>query len=315
MNKPFVRPDVRTFLEMLEANPRPLFTAEMLAQLRTMATDGVGMLDLPIGELAVDRTLTMPGPAGDIGLRLFDARAERAAGPLMVFYHGGGFCLGSIATHAPMAAEFARVLDVPVVSVEYRLAPEDPWPAGPDDAEAAARWVAGNEAALGRSATGLILCGDSAGATLTIVTAMALRNQPAAKPVLLQIPFYPVTDSHADTASRKELADGYGLDSANMKLYDEHYAPDIEHWRASPLLADQSGMPPTLLVTAALDPLRDEGRAYAAATAAAGVPTTFREIEGTVHGFACFRRAIPSAQQDLTRILTIAKAMIEEVSG
>ena len=94
-----------------------------------------------------------------------------------------------------MAAEFARQLDLPVVSVEYRLAPEHPWPAAPDDAEVAARWIADSDAALGRSTTGLILCGDSAGATLTIVTALALRDRPAARPVLLQMPFYPLTDA------------------------------------------------------------------------------------------------------------------------
>ena len=315
MSGPFVRADVRAFLDMLAANPRPLFTAEMIAEIRKMPPEMMASLDLPVGEMAIDLTLSCHGPGGEIGLRLFDTRAERAPGPLVIFYHGGGFCVGSIATHAGMAAEFARQLDLPVVSVEYRLAPEHRWPGGPDDAEAAARWIAENGAALGRAATGLILCGDSAGATLTIVTAMALRNRPAARPVLLQFPLYPVTDSHGSTASRAAFGDGYGLESANMRLYDEHYAPDVEHWRASPLLADQNGMPPTLLITAALDPLRDEGRAYAAATTAAGVPTTFREIEGVVHGFACFRRAIPSAQQDLTQILTIAKAMIAEFSA
>lgn len=312
MTEPYVRPDVRAFLAMMEANPRPLFTAEFIAQIRTMPADMMASLDLPVGELAVDRTLSCPGPAGSIELRLLDPRAERAPGPVVVFYHGGGFCLGSIASHAGLAAEIARQLDLPVVSVDYRLAPEHPWPAGVDDGEAAARWIADNGEALGRTATGLILCGDSAGATLAIVTAMALRDKPAARPVLLQFPIYPVTDSHGGTASRAAFSDGYGLESRNMRLYDEHYAPDIEHWRASPLLADQAGMPPTLLVTAALDPLRDEGRAYAAATAAAGVPTTFRELEGTIHGFATYRKAIPSAQADLTAILTLAKAMISE---
>jgi len=315
MSKPFVRADVRAFLDMMAANPRPSMTAEVLAEMRNMSADAMGMLDLPVGDMAVDRTLSCPGPVGEIGLRLFDTREQRGPGPVVVFYHGGGFCAGSIASHAGMAAEFARQLDLPVVSVEYRLAPEHPWPAAPDDAEVAARWIADSDAALGRSTTGLILCGDSAGATLTIVTALALRDRPAARPVLLQMPFYPLTDASGGHPSRKSFAEGYVLDPENMRLYDEHYAADVGHWRASPLLADHIGASATLLVTASLDPLRDEGRAYAAATAAAGVPTTFREVEGTVHGFGCFRRAIPSAQQDLTRILTIAKAMIAEFSA
>src|SRR4029450_12273626 len=117
---------------------------------------------------------------------------------------------------------------------------------------------------FGRTATGLVLCGDSAGATLTIVTAIALRNQPATVPGILQIPIYPVTDSHGATPSRKAFAEGYGLERANMRLYDQHYAPDVEHWRASPLLHDQTGMPPTLVVTAALDPAGDEASTSAA---------------------------------------------------
>jgi acetyl esterase len=310
MTEVHVRPDVRAFLDMMAANPRPAFTAEFLASIRGMSMAGMALLDLPVGELGEEREIRMPGPDGEIALTLYDARAERAPGPVILFFHGGGFVVGSIETHAGLAAEIARQLDLPVVSVEYRLAPEHPWPAAPDDAEAAARWIAENGRALGREFTGLILCGDSAGGNLAIVTALALRDRSAPLPVLMQLALYPAVDHSRPYQSRAAFADGYGLNGADMELFHQHYAADQDHWRSSPLLADQQGMPPTLVVTAALDPLRDEGRAYAASTILAGVPTIFHEVEGNIHGFATYRRVIPSAQADLDVILGLAKQLL-----
>jgi acetyl esterase len=169
----FIRPDVRAFLDMMAANPRPAFTADFIAQIRNMPIDMAAMMDLPVGDLGDVRDVTMPGPGGDIALRLFDGRATRDPGPVVVFFHGGGFCLGSIDSHAGFCGEMARQLDLPVVSVDYRLAPEHPWPAGVDDGEAAARWIAENGAAFGRAFTGIVLCGDSAGGDLTLVRSTA----------------------------------------------------------------------------------------------------------------------------------------------
>ncbi|TXC72748.1 alpha/beta hydrolase [Sphingomonas ginsenosidivorax] len=294
----------------MAANPRPALTADVLAAIRGMTITPEMTGDLPVGDLGEIRDVTMPGPGGDIALRLFDPRSDRTAGPVVIFYHGGGYAVGSIGSHAGLAAEIARQLDLPVVSVEYRLAPENPWPAAPDDGEAAARWIAQNGAAFGRDFTGLVLCGDSAGGNLAIVTALALRDAPAALPVLLQLAIYPAVDHSREYPSRRAFAEGYGLDSKDTTLFDQHYAADKRHPRNSPLLVDQTGMPPTLVVTASLDPLRDEGRAYAAATTLAGVPTVFHEAVGTIHGFACYRRAIPSAQADLAACLGLARAML-----
>jgi acetyl esterase len=315
MTEPYVRPDVRAFLDMMAANPRPAFTAEFIAQVRNMPIDMAAMMDLPVGDLGDVRDLAMPGPGGEIALRLFDARATRDAGPVVIFFHGGGFCLGSIDSHAGFCGEMARQLDLPVVSVDYRLAPEHPWPAGVDDGEAAARWIAENGAAFGREFTGIILCGDSAGGDLTLVTAVALRDRPAALPLLMQFPIYPLADQSRSYPSRAQFADGYGLDSGDMALFDAHYACDKAHWRASPMLVDQAGMPPTVLVTASLDPLRDSGRAYGAKLIEAGVRTSFYEAAGMIHGFCSYRRAIPSAQGDVAVILTLAKAMLAEITA
>lgn len=310
---PYVRPDTRAFLDAMKARPKMVFTAEVLAQLRKLpAAASLASMDLPVGDLGKVQNVVMPGPGGDIQLRLFDARATRAPGPVVVFYHGGGFVLGSIGTHAGLAAEMARALDLPVVSVEYRLAPEAPWPAAPDDAEAAARWVAQNGARFGREFTGLVLSGDSAGGALTLVTALALRDKPAALPLVMQIPIYPGTDLAADYPSNRQFGDGYGLDSENMVMYRRHYGADAKSWRGSPALANVAGLPPTLLVTAGLDPLRDQGRAFAAKLIQAGVRTSYYEADGLVHGFATYRKAIPSAQRDVAAFLADAKAMLAE---
>jgi acetyl esterase len=313
----FVRPDVRAFLDALAARPRPPVDHGNVAALRAASEEGMAKLDLPVGELALTRDLVAPGPGGALQLRLFDARADRGPGPAVVFFHGGGYTQGSIATHAPLCAEIARQLDLPVISVEYRLAPEHPWPAAPNDAEAATRWIAEHAAAFDREVTALVLMGDSAGGNLTLVTALALRDRPAAAPVILQVAIYPHVDhdGHWDYESCKAFADGYMVSSETMRFHDEAYRPERGHWRATPLVADQTGAPPTLIVTASLDPLRDQGRAMAAKTIAAGVPTNYREVTGTVHGFASFRRVIPSAQLDLSATLALIRSMLGEVQA
>lgn len=309
---PFVRPDVRAYLDKLAANPRPAMTRELLAMIRKLPPEMMKSTDdLPVGELGEVRDVTMPGPGGDIKLRLYDPRpaAERDAGPVVVFYHGGAFVVGSIETHAGLSAEMARELDLPVISVEYRLAPENPWPAAPDDAEAAARWIAESGKAFDREFTGLVISGDSAGGNLTLVTALALRDRPAKLPVLMQLPIYPASDRTKTYPSGEMFAEGYGLGSGSVPQEDL-YKADANSWRASPLLADLAGLPPTVLVTASLDPLRDQGRAFAAKLVEAGVSTAYYEAKGNIHGFGTYRKAIPSAQHDTLAFLSLAKLML-----
>jgi len=310
---PRLRDDVRDFLALMSARPRPPLCDESIAQMRRISPEAMAQMmsdiEAPLGDLAVDRTIAMPGPGGAIDLRLFDARAERSAGPVVVFFHGGGFVTGHVATHAPLAAEIARGLDLPVVSVDYRLAPEHRWPAAPDDGEAAARWIAVHADKLGLAADSLVLCGDSAGATLALVTALALRERPAAVPLRMLVALYPQTDSSRIHPSREAFADGFGLSRDDMAYFDHAYEADPVSLRTSPLLADLSGLPPTVLATAEFDPLRDSGRAFAAKLVDAGVPVAFHEAAGTIHGFATFRRGIPSAVDDLARVLALARAM------
>ena len=316
MTEYFIRPDVKQFLDYLNNVPGPKMHQLGAAEARGMMTAMRAVADAPTGDLATVRDLTMPGPhGGDIPLRLYDPRETRVPGPAVVFFHGGGFVLGDLDTHEPACAEIARILDMPVISVDYRLSPEHPWPAAPDDCEAAARWIADSPSALGRKVSGIVLAGDSAGGTLAIVTALALRDRPAAVPLLAQWPIYPAVDLRTRYPSTEKFGDGYLLSTEGMLWFNQCYQPDFGHWRASPLAADQAGLPATLVITATLDPLLDQGRAYAAACVKAGVPTIYREAVGNIHGWLNLRKAIPSSEGDLQGCLAVLKAMIIEAEA
>jgi acetyl esterase len=308
----FVRPDVRGFLAFLNAAPGPKMHEMDAARARQSLRAIKDIADLPPGPLGTMIDVAIPGPAGPLPARLFDARAERDAGPLVVFFHGGGFVIGDLDTHASFCAEMARSLDLPVLAVDYRLAPEHPWPAAPEDCIAAARWAAGAPQGLPRTATSLVLCGDSAGGNLAIVTAMALRDAPAAVPVIAQMLFYPATDGTRDYPSLIDYESGYLLDRASLEWFRDAYRADQHDLRASPLAGVSASMPPAVILTASLDPIRDQGRAYAAALAQAGVPVTFREARGMVHGFVTLRQALPSAVADCAGAFAAAKTMIAE---
>lgn len=312
MTEHFTRPDVAQLLAMLNMLPGPKMHELPPEGARAIYVASKDMVDLPIGELAVIRDLVAPGPAGDIPVRLFDVRADRAPGPLVVFFHGGGFVIGDLDTHASFCAEVSRQLDLPVVAVHYRLAPENPFPAAPEDCEAAARWLATAPDALGRGVTALVPMGDSAGGNLAIVTTMALRDTPAAVPVIAQFPIYPTVDKADLYASYDLFNEGRVLTKAGMAWFDAAYAITPGDWRGAPLHGDHQGMPPTLVLTAGLDPLRDQGRAYAAALAHAGVPVVYREAAGNIHGFVTMRKAIPSAQRDVAGALAALKPLIAE---
>jgi acetyl esterase len=310
---PFVKADVQAYLDHLKASPRPQLDRKMLEMIRRLPPEKmISTDDLPVGDMATITDVSVPGPGGALRTRMYDPRASRKPGPVVVFFHGGAYVVGGIETHAGFAAEMARQLDLPVISVEYRLAPEDPWPAAVDDGEAAARWIARNGKAFGREFTGMIISGDSAGGNLTLVTTLALRDKPAALPVIMQLPIYPATDSTRSYPSRKRFGNGFALDIDPGS--EDLYAADPKSVRASPLLANLAGLPPTVLVTASLDPLRDEGRAFAAKLIAAGVPTIFYEAKGTIHGFATYRKAIPSAQVDTTQFLQFAATMLKQIT-
>ncbi|MFJ5991402.1 alpha/beta hydrolase [Lentzea sp. NPDC092896] len=305
------RPEVAALLSYLESRATGPGGPPTPQEMRTQMIASTAAGDLPVGEIAVEQTLAIPTRAGTVPALLLDTRTERGEGPVVVWYHGGGFVTGGLETHRGFAAEVARQLDLPVVLVGYRLAPEHPFPAAVEDAEDAARWVASRPADLGRTADALVLGGDSAGGTLTIVTTMALRDRSAEVPVRAQFAIYPATDLTRRYPSQDEFATGRLLDEESRRFYYAQYEPDIDDWRASPLLGSLTGLPPAVILTAGEDPVRDEGRAYAAALVTAGVPTTFLEAAGHIHAFVLMRKAVPSTQDDLRQAFAALTTTLE----
>lgn len=311
----YVREDVRGFLDMLEQmggkGVEEVGAVDGRQQMRAMKA----VAEADNRALAVHRDLTCPGPEGDIPLRLYDTKESREAGPCVVFIHGGGFVIGDIEVYDSLCSEIAHQLDLPVVSVEYRLAPEHPFPAAPDDCEAAARWIASSPEVLGREITGLVITGDSAGGNLTIVTTNALVNDPADVPVLLQAPIYPVASDVSKHDSLALFGDGFLLTGAAMSFFTQSYGGDRSDPRHTPMVGDCSNTPPTVICTAGLDPLRDSGREYAAHLIQQGTEVSYFEFPGIIHGFTTLRKAIPSGQKDLEAFLGAIRLKLDRIAA
>ncbi|MDE2596035.1 MAG: alpha/beta hydrolase [Sphingomonadales bacterium] len=307
----YVRPDVKAFLQFLNGVERPSFAEIPLADARDAYRTTNAIAEEDARPLAVIHNLSCPGPAGDIALRLYDPRETRGRGPVIVYYHGGGFTIGDLDSHHAFCSTVAAEMDLPVVSVHYRLAPEHPFPAAPDDAEAATRWVASAPAELGLDVAGVIPMGDSAGGNLAIVVTQALMARPADVPVVLQVPLYPATDEDWNRPSMHSFAEGFMLDRVSMQWFGDCYAAQSGNPRAYPLGGHHEDMPPTVLVTAGLDPIRDGGRAYAAALVQAGSTVHYLERHGIIHGFVTLRKALPSTAGDLKAIFAAMHGALE----
>jgi acetyl esterase len=310
----YVRPDVQMVLDLLAAAGQPPMSAQSPKDARAAYMAAITMLDPPAVSLVRIENGACPGPAGDIAFRLYDdGSAIDAPRPLISFFHGGGYTIGDLETHHSFCAFLAKKSGWPVVAVDYRLAPEHPFPAAADDCEAATRWLADNASSLGLTISGLIPLGDSAGGNLAIVVTQALMAAPAALPVIAQVPIYPATQADASGGSMDEFAEGFFLTRDSMDYFNHHNAADPTDPRASPLLGQHAGTPPSLVVTAGLDPLRDQGRAYAAALIHAGCAVTYMEMAGSIHGFVHTRQAIPSAQADCERIVAQLRHMVAQL--
>lgn len=257
--------------------------------------------DTPIGK-SEDRGI--PGPGGSILLRVYTpvGLTDAQTLPGLMFFHGGGFVIGDLETHDDLCRALANGSGCRVVSVDYRLAPEHPFPAAVEDCWAATQYVAAHAAEFGIDPARLAVGGDSAGGNLAAVAAQLAKraNGPALRYQLL---IYPVTQLGApvETRSMRENAKGYFLEKEGMDWFTRLYCQEAAHRsdpRLSPLLcADLSGLPPAYLITAGFDPLRDEGRDYADKLDAAGVEVTYVNYPGMVHGFFSMRSLIPKARE------------------
>ncbi|HEY8583445.1 MAG TPA: alpha/beta hydrolase [Capillimicrobium sp.] len=246
------------------------------------------LVTAPARALPVDsEDRTVPGPAGPIAVRLYTPRGLPAPSPLVVFFHGGGWVVGSIATHDASCRMLAHDGALRVLSVDYRLAPEHPFPAAADDALAAYRWAAAHAAELGAAPDAIAVAGDSAGGNLAAVTARRARDAGGPLPAF-QALIYPAVDFTARRPSRQRFGQGFVLTDERMDFFEERYVPEPAqkaHPDASPLLADDlAGLPPAYVAVASADPLLDEGEAYAHALRAAGVPTALHR-HPHLHGF------------------------------
>lgn len=313
---PFVRPDVQNILAMLAAQPGPAMNEVEPPVARQMYVEMSKLIDPPRGDLAEVRDLAIAGPHGHaIPARLYRPNNLLHPAPVLMFFHGGGWVIGNLDTHDSACAEIARLLEVDVVSVDYRLAPEHPFPAAVDDCLAAAEWLAGSPGEIGHPVAGIILAGDSAGGNLAAIVSQRLHGK-LPVPIIAQWLIYPGTDMTASGGSMDMFGEGYLLTKDSMEWFTSHYITDeaqLTHPGASPIFADSlEGQPPTLVFTCGLDPLRDQGRAYAARLIEAGVRTVFREADGQIHGSLTMRAGIPSAQADLVANIAVLKALITE---
>ena len=232
---------------------------------------------------------TIPGPAGDIPVRVYTPLNAGDAAPLLVYYHGGGHVFGSPETHHNATRNLCAGGQCVVVSVDYRKAPEHKFPAAVEDAFGVVKWCADNAAELNIDASRIAVAGDSAGGNLAIVAALMARD--AGGPgICFQLLVYPLADYRCDSDSYRRYASGYGiLEDKTMFWFKDHYLrsdADAKDWRASPLLAPNlGGLPETLVITAECDVLHDEGEALVAALSAAGTKVTHTDYAGMIHGF------------------------------
>ena len=269
---------------------------------------------VPIAVGAV-RDLTFDGPRGALRARHYAPQGASSGKPraLLVFFHGGGFALGDLDTHDPPCRALCRELDAHVLSVEYGLAPEQPFPAGIEDARAALRFAQSHARELGADPARIGVAGDSAGANVaTVITQLAVRSGELAP--TMQLLIYPAVDSTKDWPSIDLFADGFMLTRADVHWFRKTYFgsfTDLADPRASPLLApDLSGLPPTVIVTAGFDPLRDEGEAYAAALTGAGVVTTLHREVAMIHGFINLGPLSSAARDALSRVAQLTRAYL-----
>jgi len=251
------------------------------------------------GVAVTDRTV--PGAAGPRPARLYRPKDGGRGG--LVWFHGGGFALGSITSHDGVCRALAKRARVTVISVDYRLAPEHPFPAGVEDAITASRWILANAATLDLDPRAIAIGGDSAGGNLTAVTTLALKHDER-RPAF-QLLVYPGVDFTRQHASHDHFADGFILSRASIDWFIERYLPSSEHVRdprASPLFAeDLSGLPPALVLTAGFDPLRDEGTRYAERLREAGNDVEHLSADRMLHGFFNMGGVVRSADAIIHR--------------
>jgi acetyl esterase len=262
----------------------------------------------------------VPGHGGDIPVRIYRPNGDRL--PILVYAHGGGFVFCDLDSHDGLCRSLTNLLPAVVISVAYRLAPENPWPGAAEDVYTAVKWAADNADTLGGDAARVVVGGDSAGGNLAAVTTLMARDR-GGPGIAGQLLIYPVIAADFDNESYRLFGSGFYNPMPAMRWYWDQYVPrlaDREHPYASPLRGNPAGLPPAVVVIAGHDPLRDEGMAYADALKAAGVITVPLIFDGGVHGFMTMptlniaQEALREVCKELARLVRWQKESGNEAS-
>ena len=299
-----LHPQVAALLERAAKSPLPPYYDVPAAVARRLYRDTRGPLTPDPPAVESSFLLMAPGKAGPVPVRAYRPKgaAKDEVLPALVYFHGGGWVIGDLDTHDVVCRTLANGARCAVFSVEYRKAPESPFPAAVDDCFAALKFVSGEAQRLKINAKQLAVGGDSAGGNLA--TVMALMARDAGGPAIsFQLLIYPGTDQQMAHPSIDRNGEGYLLTKKSMLYFRGHYLPRKEDWldwRASPLLAKSlAGLPPAFVMTAGYDPLLDEGRAYAERLKKEGVATEYKEYSDMVHGFITMGRVLDTANTAL----------------
>jgi len=304
-----VHPQVQVLLERVARSPLPPYHTVCAFVARRIYRDTRAVLAPKAPEVAEVRLV----PFENYAMRVYRPVTNETL-PALMYFHGGGWTIGDVDTHDVLCRQLAVGARCVVFSVDYRLAPEHPFPAAVDDCFAATRYVAENAAKL--KVSGIAVGGDSAGGNLAATVALLARD--AGGPTLaFQLLIYPATDQRMGTASHQRNGQGYLLTADSIRYFRGNYLPNEREWsdwRASPLLAkSHANLPPAVVITAGFDPLVDEGRAYADRLRAAGVQVAYREYPDMVHGFILFGGVIDTANAAVADCCKALQAALQKV--
>jgi acetyl esterase len=301
-------PDViRLFGLFVAAGVQPV-SGQTVEQVRRFYREKTVTYGGPAAPMAIVRGLKAESPAGDIPLRLYRPEATPDPAPALIYVHGGGGSIGDLDSHDTVCRAIAAQTPCQIVAVDYRLAPEHPFPAGFSDVLAVLNWIAGNAAALGIDRSRVAIGGDSAGGGMSAAACLDARKSGVG--LRAQILIYPSTDNTPEARfwpSRIQNAEVPPLTAATLKWFASKYllAGDVNlrDWRLSPLHAESlASLPPALLLTAEFDPLRDEGKAYADRLRSSGVPAVYRNFPGQIHGFIEYGGVLSAANEAILEI-------------
>ncbi|MDY6806983.1 MAG: alpha/beta hydrolase [Cyanobacteriota bacterium] len=307
-----INAETKDFLAKVASSKKPPLSSQTPEQVRKLDRVFIHLSHLKETVAKVENR-TIPGTGGEITLRIYTPQGVGPF-PVLVYFHGGGYAIGNLDMVDSICRTLTNGAECVVVSVEYRLAPEDKFPAAIEDGYSATLWAAENATAINGDACRMAVGGESAGGNLAAVVALMARDrcQPS---LIYQLLIYPVTHhTSLSTESRRLYAEDYFLTADSIAWYAKQYLPTAEDGKntyASPLLAeDLTNLPPALIITAELDPLRDEGEAYGDRLREAGVPVKVSRYDGTIHAFINLAGMLTLGQKALKEAASDLKAIM-----